>query len=293
MKPHLRFALLAGAALVLDSGAAVAQVTPPPPPPDMYGPGPMHGRLADRALRDFDLNKDGQISRTEMDKALAQRFSEATGGGATMTEARFAKAHEVMLREHTDEMFHRSDWNGDGMLSLDEFRAPLRARFSMMDRDGTGTISCAQVERHNGESAMKGRGRGPGKMHGHGHRGGHFRGGFVKMCQEADLNKDGKVTRAEFDKAVADKYAAAVKAGSAMTPNAFYHVELGRFQNMEADRYKRIDKNNDGKLSESEFAAPGQKLFAQLDKNKDGVLSKDELMHPRHGHRDRQDGKPK
>ena len=293
MKQHFRIALLAGAALIVGTGAVVAQVMPPPPPADMYGPGPMHGRLADRALRDFDLNKDGQITRTEMGKALAQRFSEATGGGASMTEARFAKAHEAMLRQHAGEVFHRSDWNGDSVLSLDEFRAPLRAHFSMMDGDGTGTISCTPVERHNGEPAMKGHGRGPGKMHDHGRSSGHFRGGSMKMCQEADLNRDGKVTRAEFDKAVANKYAAAVKAGNAMTPDAFYRVELVRFQDVEAHRYKRIDKNNDGKLSEAEFAAPAQTLFAQLDKNKDGVLRKDELTHPRHGRHDRLDGKPK
>lgn len=285
MKPHFRFALLAGAALVLGAGAVLAQVTPPPPAADMYGAGPMHGRLGDRALHDFDLNKDGQITKAEVDKALAARFSEATGGGAAMTESQFVKAHEAMLRRHTDEMFHRSDWNGDGSLSLDEFRAPLRTHFSMMDHDGTGMISCKPGDREQLGPAMKGRNHGPGNAHDHDRHGGHFRGGFMKMCQEADLNKDGKVTRAEFDKAVGDKYAAAVKGGNGMSPDAFYRVEFARFQDMEAHRFKRLDKNNDGKLSEAEFAAPGEKLFAQLDKNKNGVLSKDELAHPHHGHR--------
>ena len=59
-----------------------------------------------------------------------------------MTEAQFAKAHEKMLREHSALQFQRMDWNGDGVLSLDEFRAPLRARFEKMDRDGSGTIAC-------------------------------------------------------------------------------------------------------------------------------------------------------
>jgi len=293
MKAHFRFALLAGAALALGAGAVAAQVTPPPPPADMYGAGPTHGRPGDRALQDFDLNRDGQITKAEMEKALAQRFSAATGGGGAMTEAQFVKAQEAMLRQHTDEMFHRSDWNGDGSLSLDEFRAPLRTHFSMMDRNGTGTISCKLGDLQEHGPAPRARDRGPDDAYGHDRHGGHFRGGFMKMCQEADLNKDGKVTRAEFDKAVADKYAAAAKGGTGMTPDAFYRVELARFQDMEARRFKRIDKNNDGKLSEAEFAAPGEKLFAQLDKNKDGVVSKGELAHPHHGHRGASNRAPK
>ena len=60
---------------------------------------------------------------------------------------------------------------------------------------------------------------------------------------------------------------------------------------MESRLFKRLDTNHDGKLSEAEFAAPGQKLFARLDKNQDGVVTKDELSRPRHGpHRGRHGG---
>ena len=135
------------------------------------------------------------------------------------------------------------------------------------------------------DSDMKGPGAGHGGkhfMHGHG---GHFRGGFMKICQEADLNKDGKVTRAEADKAIGDKYAAAVKGGKGMTPDEFYTLGRARFQNMEEHRFKHLDTNNDGKLSPAEFAVPGQKLFLHLDKNHDGVLTKDELTSPHRDHR--------
>lgn len=285
MKKSIRYGLLAGAVLVAGAGFALAQMAPPPPAPDMYGPGPMHGRMAERLLHDFDLNHDGKIAKAELDKALAQRFAEAGGGAAALSEAQFEKSHEKMLRQHTDKMFRGLDWNGDGVLSLDEFRTPLRARFATMDRDGTGQISCKFGEGEAKPAPGKGAGMDSGKMH-FMHRGGHFRGGFMKMCREADLNKDGKVTRAEADKAIADKYAAAVKGGKGMTADAFYGIELPRFRDMEASRFKRLDTGNDGKLSEAEFAVPGQKLFAHLDKNKDGVVTKDELASPRRGHRD-------
>jgi Ca2+-binding EF-hand superfamily protein len=72
-----------------------------------------------------------------------------------------------------------------------------------------------------------------------------------------------------------------------MTEGEFYGLERARFDNAEARRFKRLDKNHDGKLSEAEFAAPGEKLFARLDKNKDGVLTPDELTRRHHGGHDR------
>lgn len=283
----IRYGLLAGAALVAGAGIALAQMAAPPPAPDMYGPGPMHGRLAERLLKDFDLNHDGKITKAELDKALAQRFAEATGGGAKMTEDQFEKSHEKMLRQHTDKMFHSIDWNGDGVLSLDEFRAPLRTRFAMMDRDGKGEISCKPAEGQQNAPAGTQPGMGSGKMHFMHRHGMSFRGGLMRLCQEADLNKDGKVTRAEADKAIADKYAAAVRGGKGMTPDEFYVLELVRFKDMEARRFKRLDTDNDGTLSEAEFASAGQKMFAHLDQNHDGVVTKDELSSPHRGHRDR------
>ncbi len=272
MNQGIRTALLTGAVLLGGMGIAFAQMEPPPPPPDLYGPGPMNGRMAERLLTDFDLNHDGKITKAEVAKVEAQRFAAATGGGATMSEAQFAASHDKMLRQHSDAMFHRIDWNGDGVLSLEEFAAPIRARFEMMDRNGTGAISC-HAAAQGGKPARQG-------MRGHG---GHFRGArFAKVCQEADLNHDGKVTRAEADKFIAQKYAAAVRGGKGMTPDEFYQLTKVRFAQMEARRFQRLDTKHDGKLSEAEFAAPGAKIFARLDRNHDGVLTKDELTSPPH-----------
>jgi Ca2+-binding EF-hand superfamily protein len=264
----IRTALLVGVGVVLGAGTALAQMAPPPTSPDLYGPGSMRGRLADRASRDFDLNKDGKIAKAELDKALAQRFSGVAGGSA-ITEAQFEKAHEASLHGQSAGEFHRLDWNGDGVLSLDEFRAPLRARFEKMDRDGSGVVSCAPRAQ-----------TGKGGAHGHARS---FGGGLAKMCAEADLNKDGKITRGEFDKAAGDRYAAVAKGGKGLTADGFFQLELARFKDMEARLFKRLDTNHDGKLSEGEFAAPGNKLFAKLDKNHDGVVTKDEMASAHRG----------
>ncbi len=298
MKRRIRVALLASVSLTLGIDPALAQMAAAPPAPDLYGPGPMRGRLADRVMRDFDLNKDGTIAQAELDQALADRFSKLSGGGGSLTEAQFSQAHEAMLQDHTGGQFRRIDWNGDGMLSLAEFRAPLRARFEKMDRDASGTISCAA--RREGRKHHGAKPGGAAEMQVKGHRRLHRRsgrqvgGGLAKMCHEADFNKDGRLTRAEFDRAVTEDFSAAAKGGQGMTPAEFYGIQLGRFHEMEGRRFKRLDKNHDGKLSEAEFSAPGKKLFARLDRNQDGVLTKDELSRShRRKHRDRHPGSSK
>ncbi len=42
--------------------------------------------------------------------------------------------------------------------------------------------------------------------------------------------------------------------------------------------FKKIDKNNDGKVSKKEYNGAAAKTFNNLDKNKDGSLIKDELQ---------------
>jgi len=41
--------------------------------------------------------------------------------------------------------------------------------------------------------------------------------------------------------------------------------------------FKKVDKNNDGKVSKKEYIDAVKKTFNKIDKNKDGFLTKDEL----------------
>ncbi len=75
---------------------------------------------------------------------LGTRFAAATHGASGMTEDQFVAIHQGDFDKHAADMFRRVDWNGDGKLTLDEFVAPQRAHFQMMDRDGTGT-SCRAI----------------------------------------------------------------------------------------------------------------------------------------------------
>jgi Ca2+-binding EF-hand superfamily protein len=277
MRNSTKAALLFGvAALLGGTGLAVAQMDGPPPPD-----GPMQGlvhrdRLADRLLAEFDTNHDGKITHAEFNNALGGRFAAATRGAKLMSAEQFVALHQSDLAKHTAEMFHRADWNGDGRLTLEEFAAPQRAHFEMMDRSGSGSVSCGPVEHANfqpGGSPQGDRGR---HVFGGGGRGfGGF--GRARFCSEADLSRDGHVTRAEFDSVTAKEFSAAASGGSTMTLAQFTADEAARYRDINTKMFKRLDTNGDGKLTLAEFAAPPEKMFDRLDRNHDGVITPDEM----------------
>jgi Ca2+-binding EF-hand superfamily protein len=299
MKRNAKAALLMGiASIIAGTTLAFAQMDGPPPP-DGPMQGLMHregGRLADRLLAEFDLNHDGKITHTEFNTVIFNRYSKAVHGGKGMTYDEFLALHMPEFQKHTAETFKRLDWKGDGKITLDEYAAPQRAHFEMMDRDGTGVVSCAPsrgAQSRGGfddptDDAAGGRGRRGGGFGGRGGGGSGGRGaggfGLARFCQLNDLNQDGKVTRAEFDTAIVKRFSAVTKGKGVMTGAEFYADQLADFQDMNTRMFRRLDRDRTGFLTLQEYAAPEEKLFARLDKNNRGVLTEDELR-PRFANR--------
>ncbi len=69
-----------------------------------------HEVKAERWFDRLDTNKDGVITRAEMEARRAERFA-------------------------------KIDTNGDGIISLEEFNARAEARFTRADKDGNGEIT--------------------------------------------------------------------------------------------------------------------------------------------------------
>lgn len=246
-------------------GLAYAQMEGPTPPDGpMQGLMRAHGRMADRFLAQFDLNRDGKVAHDELNRADGARFAAAAHGAGALSQDQFAAMYAQPLQQHTAQMFRRLDWNGDGKLSLDEYAEPLRVRFETMDSEGSGAESCAANPLQHASNRAGGR---------------SGRGGFGKarFCADNDLNRDGKVTRGEFDTATARRFASLTAGAKVMSEAQFAADALAHYREASARLFKRLDVNKDGKLSLAEFAAPDQKLFARLDKNHDGVVTADEL----------------
>ena len=224
-----------------------------------HSDGPLQGierdnaRASDRLERAFDTNKDGRITHDEMNRAIGARFAAATRHSPKMSMDVFLAVRADAFQASNEVTFRRLDWNGDGKLSLAEFGAAQRVRFTTLDRDGTGSVSCVTP------------------------RGQFGGGGLSRFCADNDLNMDGRVTRNELDSAIAKRFSQATGGGQVMTVAQFSISEQQRFAISNARAFRRLDEDGDGMLTVQEFGGNELRLFAKLDKNRDGVLSPAEL----------------
>jgi len=135
----------------------------PPPGPGFGGPGfggPRHPPLS---LLESDLNKDGRITRTEIDQSIKTRFDTADADhNGTLDAKEFETARPKPPTDmpkppegapppsgpfgNPEQMFKRVDWNADGKLSPDEFAAPVRTMASRIDRDADGVITQDELD---------------------------------------------------------------------------------------------------------------------------------------------------
>lgn len=140
---------------------------------------------------------------------------------------------------------HHGDKNGDGAVSRDEFLAQAAARFAELDVNKDGKISADEAK----AAMLSRRGRfarehdkgmvpphgGPGGARGPEGRGGPGGpGGISGFLERLDVDKDGKISRAEFN-----------------APND--------------RRFDLLDTNKDGVIDQSELAAARERMRAQME----------------------------
>lgn len=100
----------------------------------------------------YDADKDGKISQSEIDANRTAWHGEFDGdknGNLSLTEFQslWLKArHEEMVRE-----FQRFDRDGDGQVTLDEYKAPMAGMAAQMDRDGDGMMGPGDAPGRHGK----------------------------------------------------------------------------------------------------------------------------------------------
>lgn len=213
-----KFLTTAAIGAMLTAGAAVAmQSQAPTAPKQPVSKAEMLAR-ADARFDRLDTNKDGQLSAEE-------RKAGAEAARAAMAEKKGGELQDFMPGARRggggmgERMLARFDTNGDGLISKAENRAMAEARFARMDADKDGTVEAGEGRKGWGK---RGEGRG-GKAKGM--RGG--RGGGAGMMM-ADTNKDGAISKAEFDA-------------------------------QSAQRFAKLDTNKDGKIDATEMQAQREK----------------------------------
>jgi hypothetical protein len=271
MTSRLKLALLLGAVLTTGATAAIAAAinTRQPNAPQTYSSRFDDGgnRGASHFFADYDLNHDGKVSRNEVGTVVAKRFALAAGGTKLITPQQYTADAMKRHRDREKQSFRRADWNGDGVLTADEFSIQQRARFAAVDREGAGVIDCAHRDGFDPNSPTH-------------RRGGSGRG----ICPANDLNQDGKVTRAEYDKAAAQRFVESAHGGRTVGFEQFVANGTSRFTSGNANRFERLDSDGNGTLTLAEYAVPQQRMFARIDANHDGIITRDELANaPRQG----------
>lgn len=187
-------------------------------------------------------------------------------------------------------LFSRLDINGDGKISPQEFQDATgkfhqkrRANhMQRMDVDKDNAISLNEFKHwHENMHQQKG---GSKKHHGNKHKkpGAH---GFEQRWEKADINKDGKVERAEMLSVLTEK-----------VNKIFDHKDRNKDGVITKDelvpptvdeRFANHDTNNDGKIDQAEMDKfrdeMSQKRFEMKDANGDGFIDINEFGRDRKG----------
>lgn len=93
-----------------------------------------------------------------------------------------------------------------------------------------------------------------------------------RFLSEYDLNHDGKVTRDEFNKAVAQRFAQSTSGSKVMNEKQFEGFRTRSLHQHADQSFRRADWNGDGKLSFDEFAGPIRVSFERADRQSAGAI---------------------
>lgn len=124
------------------------------------GGGMGRGMMGQEMMQRYDTNKDGKITQQEIDQnrtAWHGEFDADKNASLSLDEFRalWLKARgEMIVRE-----FQYFDADGDGQVTLEEYREPLSGMVAKRDRNGDGALS--QEDRgRRGMGHRRGEGRG-------------------------------------------------------------------------------------------------------------------------------------
>lgn len=211
----------------------------------------------------------------------------------------FAAKGEGRHGERGAAMIERLDANKDGKVSLDEFKTNVSATFKTFDADGNGQVTkdeikarrdafqdarkavrdAADADKATAREALQA--AGPFMLPGAG-----------KMFDRADTDKNGTLSEAEvlasaekiFERRDSNKDGALDTADARPMKGMGYQGKGGEER---AERMlKRLDTNNDGKVSQDEMLAGATQTFERFDADKNGEVAKAEVDAKRDAFRD-------
>lgn len=250
--------------------------------------GPRGGEhRAERLFERFDVNADGVITEAEIEEVRTQNFTSADADGNGEVSLEEFKA--AFLERSGDRMvraFQFLDRDGDGTVTQEEIDQVANRMFNRLDRDGNGTVERVRGPRGGSEGERSERADRGERGERHGPRGHHMgRGGPGKMFLGLfDTDGDGKVTREEFDAKRGELFALADTNGSgSFTLEEFAPLWLAVNENRIVDMFQKADADGSLGITAEEHDKRLDRLMERADRNKDGVITKADFKHGKKG----------
>ena len=106
-----------------------------PPRPEEWHSGRM-------MIANYDSNGDGTVTRRELEAGLRQYFRQAdTNHDGRLDPEEVAAANQRRISQDGSTAMPLIDWNQDGYVDFDEFAAGVRSQFEQLDLNGDGEVT--------------------------------------------------------------------------------------------------------------------------------------------------------
>jgi len=125
------------------------------------GQGKGHGfGMADKIFDKFDVDKNGTITKTEIDGVRKNELAKAdTNKDGKLSLNEFQSLWTGLMRERIVDHFQRLDNDGDAVVTEEEIAKPMDRMLSFMDRNNDGSITKDELQRKHRGMGGKFRGR--------------------------------------------------------------------------------------------------------------------------------------
>jgi Ca2+-binding EF-hand superfamily protein len=204
----------------------------------------------------------------------APAFAEGAGGLFKTADTNHdGVVDQTEFQASRDKWFAELDANHDGFITADELKAfgeKMHAQWQQKHADA------AQGAATGGTTAQGQTGTQPAPDASRGDRMAQH------ILARVDTDKDGKISKAEFDTESATLFKRLDKNGDGKIAS---DEVPARHWGGKGPMFGQMDTDKDGKITKAEFTAAEDKMFQKLDTNGDGVITPDELAamhHHRH-----------
>jgi Ca2+-binding EF-hand superfamily protein len=171
-----------------------------------------------------------------------------------------------------------ADLNKDGVIDQTEFQTTRDKWFADLDANKDGFVSADELkafgDKMHAEWAKKHADQAANKPEG---KHGDF---SQRILERVDTDKDGKISKAEFDAEGSKLFAKLDENGDGKIAQS--EMPQRHWARFGGQMFDRLDADHDGKVTKAEFQAAGEKMFQRMDKNGDGIIEKSEMQKP-HG----------